>query len=41
MHDDALSNNDKFSHGYMKEFVEANNKTWDWMNRDTMNAACH
>ena len=39
MHEDALANNDRLPHGYMKEFVEVNTKTWDWMNRARMNAA--
>ena len=37
MHDDTLANSGRLPHGYMKEYVEANRKTWDWMNRDTMN----
>ena len=41
MHEDALANNDRLPHGYMKDFVEVNRKTWDWMNRATMNATYH
>ena len=39
MHEDAPANNGRLPHGYMKEFVKINRKTWDWMSRDTMNAA--
>ena len=41
MHEDAPANNGRLPHGYMKEFVKINRKTWDWMSRDTMNVAYH
>ena len=39
IHEDAVANDGKLPHGYMKAFVEHNKKIWSWMNRDTMNAA--
>ncbi len=39
IHEDAVANDGKLPHGYMKAFVEHNKKIWSWVNRDTMNAA--
>ena len=39
IHEDAVANDSKLPHGYMKAFVEANKKTWSWISRDAMNAA--
>ena len=39
VHEDAVANDGKLPHGYMKAFVEHQKKTWSWMTRDLMNAA--
>lgn len=31
VHEDALANDGKLPHGYMKSFVEHNKQTWSWM----------